>query len=332
MDSGKTHHHHPQMYYYTYGPHAPALRVSPGDTLVTTTVDALNIDETGREIPRQCRQTSPDTSFKEFNPLTGPYYVEGTEPGDVLVVHIRQILLTRDFVNGGAAFDGGGLAWGISAGLSLGPRTPTPESKAYSWRIDRDQGFGNLELPDSRVGRVKIPLQPHFGCIGVAPAWGQFISSITPAQNGGNMDCVETAAGTTVYLPVFVRGAYLFVGDVHAAQGDGELCGGGLDITAEVTLELDRIPAKRIEWPRMENEEWLMVAASARPLMDAFRLGQVELIRWLEQDYGYDPLDALHLITQVETTRVGNVVDPQFTVVAKFPKRYLPEGESPSHP
>jgi acetamidase/formamidase len=82
----------------------------------------------------------------------------------------------------------------------------------------------------------------------------------------------------------------------------------------------------------MENEEWLMVAASARPLMDAFRLGQVELIRWLEQDYGYDPLDALHLITQVGTTRVGNVVDPQFTVVAKFPKRYLPEGESPSHP
>ena len=138
------------------------------------------------------------------------------------------------------------------------------------------------------------------------------------------MDCVETAAGTTMYLLVFVRGANLFMGDVHVAQGDGELCGGGLDITAEVTLEFDRIPAKRIEWLRLKNEEYLMVAARARPLMDAFRLAQVELIRWLEQDYGYDPLNALHLITQVGITRVGNVVDPQFTVVPKFPKRYLP--------
>ena len=152
---------------------------------------------------------------------------------------------------------------------------------------------------------------------------------MTPGPHGGNMDCVETGPGTTLILPVFVRGAFLLFGDVHAAQGDGELCGGGLDITAEVTLEVDVRKGVGARWPRMENAEHLMVAASTRPLFDAYRLAQVELIRWLEQDYGYDPLDALHLITQVGATRVGNVVDPMFTVVAKFPKRYLPAGVSP---
>src|SRR5512134_360171 len=212
--------HVPAIYHYTFGAHAPAATLAPGDTLVTTTADAANRDEHGREIPRAQRALREDTSLAEVNPVVGPFLVQGAEPGDALILRLREIRLNRDFVDGGAGFDRGGLAWGMRSGLSL-ERPGLPElSRRYH-------------------GRVEIPLNPHFGCIGVAPQNGEVISTMTPGPHGGNMDCVETQAGTTLILPVFVRGAYLLFGDVHAAQGDGELCGGGLDITAEVTLEID---------------------------------------------------------------------------------------------
>jgi amidase len=316
--------HVPGVYHYTYGPHAPVETLDPGDTIVTTTVDAANRDEHGREIPRSARAVRDDTALAEVNPVVGPFFVRGAEPGDALAVHIEEIRLNRDFVDGRASYDRGGLGWGMSAGLSLS-RSDLPElASRYHWRIDSTRGTATLDLPGSRVGRVEIPMNPHFGCIGTAPQRGEVISTMTPGPHGGNMDCVETRAGTTVLLPVFARGAYLMFGDVHAAQGDGELCGGGLDITAEVTLRVELRKSWPIRWPRLENEQYLMVAASTLPLFDAYRLAQVDLINWLRDDYGYDPLDALHLITQVGVTRVGNVVDPLFTVVAKFPRQYLP--------
>lgn len=320
--------HVPGIYHYTFGPHNPVANLAPGDTLVTTTADAANRDEHGREIPPQLRALRQDTSLAEVNPVVGPFFVEGTEPGDLLILKLKEIRLNRDYVDGRAGFDRGGLAWGMGSGLSL-TRPDLPELlRSYRWSVDAARNTASLELPASRVGRVEIPLNPHFGCIGVAPQHGEVISTMTAGPHGGNMDCVETGAGTTLMLPVFVKGAYLLFGDVHAAQGDGELCGGGLDITAEVTVEVDLRRGINARWPRLENAQFLMVAASTKPLFDAYRLAQVELIRWLELDYGYDPLDALHLITQVGATRVGNVVDPMFTVVAKFPKRYLPAGAS----
>ena len=144
------------------------------------------------------------------------------------------------------------------------------------------------------------------------------------------MDCVETKVGTTLYLPVWVDGGYLFFGDVHALQGDGEVNGTALEMTADVTLTIDVVKKAEVnngagaEWPRLEDETHLMVAGSTRPLMDCVRLAQVELLRWLVEEYGFEREEVWQLMGQVGTMRIGNVVDPQYTVVAKFPKRYLP--------
>ena len=313
----------PSVVYYTFGPHPPLLHINPGDRIVVSTVDARNWDQAGEQIAASQRQTSPDTQFRDSNPQVGPFYVEGAEPGDTLVVRILGIDLNRDWGWSALSPGFGGLV--VESGISgpCGLNVPLPE-QFYRWELDRERMVGRLELPNSRLGTIEIPLHPFLGCVGVAPRYGQVIFSMAPAEHGGNMDSPETCVGTTVYLPVFVRGAYLLLGDVHAAQGDGETGGSALETTADVTLEVDVQKGKDIRWPRFENDDYIMATGSARPLIDAFRIAHVELIDWLVQDYGFDRLEALQVVTQVGTARIGNVVDPNYTIVAKFPKRYLP--------
>ena len=158
----------------------------------------------------------------------------------------------------------------------------------------------------------------------MAPRFGRVETALAPGEYGGNMDCVETRPGTTLYLPVWVTGAYLCFGDVHALQGDGEINGTALEVTAEVTLDIEVIKGRRAQWPRLENETHLMVAGSTRPLFDCVRLAHMELLAWLVDEYGFQREEAWQLMAQVVRLRIGNVVDPQFTVVAKFPKFCLP--------
>jgi acetamidase/formamidase len=264
------------------------------------------------------------TEVYTANPQTGPFYVEGAHPGDTLVVHIDDIRPNRSWAESRFVPGFGAFAPEDRTAGPTGMSDPLPE-RSFIWELDVDRGVGSLELPDSSAGRVEIPLHPFFGCIGTAPRFGEVISTITPAEHGGNMDCVDTGIGATVYLPVFVEGAYLMFGDVHAAQGDGESCGVGLETPADVEVTVDLMPGKAIRWPRIEDEQHIMVAASTRPLIDAYRIAHVELIRWLAADYGYDQWEAMQLVSQVSRARVGNVVDPRYTVVAKFPKAYLPE-------
>jgi amidase len=115
-----------------------------------------------------------------------------------------------------------------------------------------------------------------------------------------------------------------YFGDFHALQGDGEIVGSGLESTADVTLQFELIKGQRIRWPRIENDEYIMVAGSVRPLIDALRIAYVELIDWLVADYGFDKMDAYQVASQAGVVRVANVVDPNYTVIAKFPKRLLP--------
>ncbi len=138
------------------------------------------------------------------------------------------------------------------------------------------------------------------------------------------MDTSEACEGATVYLPIFHEGAYLYFGDVHALQGDGEITGSGIETSADVTLEIDLIKDYKIAWPRLENEKFIMVAGSIRPLLDAFRIAHVEMVKWLESDYGFDRWEALQLLSQLGSAQVANVVDPNYTVVARFPKKFLP--------
>ncbi len=312
----KTHHFKPKKYYYTYdAKHEPVLNLKPGDILVTTTVDAF-----GNKISRSDQLASEIIHLPKVNDQTGPFYVEGAEPGDTLVLHLLKVRPNRDYAVS-THLPNFGVLTGETYTAML--NKPLPE-KTFIWKLSLEKNVGILDLPNSKIGKVEIPLHPFLGTVGVAPNFGEAVISLTPAEHGGNMDCVETKEGATLYFPVFAEGGLFMLGDGHAAQGDGEICGTGLECPLEVTVKVDVIKGKSINWPRFEDDEYIMVAGSTRPVIDAFRSAQVELINWLVEDYGFERWDALQLISQVGVTRIGNVVDPKYTVVAKFPKRYLP--------
>lgn len=312
----RTHHFKPTKYYYTYdAKHEPVLKLKSGDILVTTTLDAFS-----NKISRKDQRASELVHLPKVNDQTGLFYVEGAEPGDTLVLHLLKVKPNRGYAVA-SHLPHFGVLTGETYTAMLAE--PLPE-KTYIWELNLKRNVAILNLPDSKIGEVEIPLHPFLGTVGVAPNFGEAVLSLTPAEHGGNMDCVETKAGTTLYFPVFVEGGLFMLGDGHAAQGDGEICGTGLECPMEVTVKVDVIKGKTISWPRFEDEEYIMVAGSTRPLIDAFKLAHVELINWLVGDYGLDRWDALQLVSQVGVTRVGNVVDPKYTVVAKFPKKYLP--------
>jgi len=318
---GKTHRLTPARYCLTYGPNEPAMCIQPGDSVIVNTVDAGGLDEHGRKVPASMLESRPDTELCPSNPLVGPIHVEDAGPLDTLVVEIRRIRLNRP--TAWSAFNPG---FGFFTGETPGRRmalTPDIQSRRFEWKLDLKRKAGALALKRSRVKRLTIPLDPFIGSIGVAPRYGRVETALTPGEYGGNMDCVETRQGTTLYLPVFVRGALLGFGDVHAAQGDGEICGVALETTAEVTLRLGLIKGRALDWPRLEDRAWLMTAGSARPLMDAFRLAHYEMVKWLVDEYGFEQSEAVQALSQVGRARVGNVCDPNYTVLAKFPKKHL---------
>jgi len=312
------HRYRPSKYYYLFGPQEPALTLRSGDTIVTITADAGGNDSKGNPIPPEMLQRSEDTKYNESNPLVGPFCVEGASVGDTLAVKIESITLNRSTAYSMILPNFGSLTE-EGPGKRLLLNEPLKEAR-YDWSIDLKRKAGLIELGGRRI---EIPLEPFIGSIGVAPRFGTYQMSLTPGEYGGNMDCPETREGTTLYLPVFVRGGYLSFGDIHAAQGDGEICGVALETTAEVKLGIGLQKGKAIDWPRLEDSNHIMVAGSARPLMDAFKIAHLELTKWLASDYGFSIPDAFHLLSQVGTCRIGNVVDTNYTVVAKFPKRYL---------
>ncbi len=316
------HRFEPKIYYHTYGPNEPAHHIAPGDIIVAPTVDAGGNDGDGNPIPDEMRQKAKGTVLSRSNPLTGPFYVDGAEPGDTLLVEIQRIDLKRGWAYS-SILPGFGSLTEEAPGRSLLLNEPLPRMR-YQWELDAEKGVGTVELPGSKVKKASIPLQPFIGSIGVAPRYGRVEMSLTPGEYGGNMDCVETREGATLHLPVFVEGGYLVFGDVHAAQGDGELCGVALETSSEITLKVDVLKGKTIDWPRIVDGDWIMTAGSGRPLMEAYKIAHVEMIKWLCDDYGFDKWDALQLLSQVGRCRVGNVVDPNYTVVAKYPKKHLP--------
>jgi amidase len=297
-----THTFEPTHYYTTLGPHAPILSIADGDTVSTTTVDAAGQDTTGAQI------TPPG------NPMTGPFFVGGAEPGDTLVVYLDHLAPNRD-----TGWTGSSLAPNVvdpSYAASL------PEHMRTIWRIDPKAGTAS-PLAEGRAGRLKIPLEPMLGCFGVAPNGHQAISTATSAQNGGNMDYRGFVAGTTVNFPVFEPGALFFLGDGHAAQGDGEIVGTGVEISFDVRFIVRLLKGKRISWPRGENHDFIFTVGNARPLDQALQHATTEMVRWLQGDYGFTGKDACLLLGQCVRYEVGNVFDPAYTMVCKLAKRYL---------
>jgi amidase len=298
------HRFQPDHYHVTIGPHEPVLRIADGDSVVTTTVDASGRDASGERI-------TPGG-----NPQTGPFFIEGAEEGDTLVVRFDDLLPNRD------------RGW---SGVAIAPnvvdpyyvwKLPKVESSA-EWEVDRERGTATLLVPETKLGRLTLPLAPMLGCFGVAPARGEAISTATSGRHGGNMDYRGFRTGVTVFFPVFVPGALLHVGDGHALQGDGEIVGTGIEISFDVQFTVNLRKGKRIGWPRAENADYLMTIGNARPLDEALQHATTEMIRWLQDDYGLDGPGANLLLGMCVEYEVGNVFDPAYTMVCKVRKEVL---------
>jgi acetamidase/formamidase len=288
----------------TFAVREPVLRIRPNTVLISKTNFGDYYTEGGGAFPGE----------------VGPIVVEGATTGDMLVVQILEVKPNYHLAASNVRPTFGGL----SADSRLRVLNDPIPSRRYLWRLDPARMTGTTELPNSRMKLVEIDLQPMLGRVAVAPRGSEAFGGLWPGDFGGNMDAPEVRPGTTVYLPIFHDGAYFYFGDGHARQGHGEVAGTGLETSMDVVLRIDLVKGKAIDWPRLEDDRYIMVAGSARPLMDAFRIAHVELVEWLEQDYGFDRWDAYALLGQVVESSIANVVDPAYTVVAKFPKRFLP--------
>lgn len=294
---------------YVFGVAPPVLRVKPGEVVETWTEDAFNgsVRKPGDE-----EQGPP-------NPQTGPFYIEGAEPGDTLVIHLIKIEPASDQGVGGIS-----PGFGALTGTTYSPTLDQPLPRRYwFFSLDRKAKIATFRANESSF-EVKIPLHPFLGCIGVAPAEGEARTTIVPEAFGGNMDAPEVRAGTTLYLPVNVPGALFYIGDGHAAQGEGEIAGTAIEVPMDVTFAVELVKGQRPAWPRLEDDSYIMVAASYRPLEDAFRIAYRELVDWLAADYGLAKFDAYELLSQVSETKVTQLVDPNYTVIAKVAKKFLP--------
>jgi acetamidase/formamidase len=309
----------PSEYAWTFGGAAPVARIRPGTILELWTEDCF----AGR-VRSSDDLVSVVCDFPFLNPQTGPFYVEGAEPGDTLAVHFVSIEPSRDWAASSTVPLFGALT---STHLTATLQEPLSE-RVWMWQLDRGARTCRFSALDSAY-TVDLPMDPMHGTVGVAPANLEVLSALTPAAHGGNMDTPEMRAGTTCYLGVNVEGALFSLGDGHARQGEGETCGVAVECAMDTVVIVDLVKNRPTPWPRLETDTHLMTAGSARPLEDAFRIAQVDLVDWIALDHGLSRLDAYQLVTQAVESPLANVCDVNYTSIAKIAKKWLPDRRGP---
>jgi len=289
--------------------------VKPGTVLELWTEDAFAGKVRGPD-----DLVSKVINFPFINPQTGPFNVEGAEPGDTLALHFVSIEPTRDWAASTTVPLFGSLT---QTRVTAGLHEPLPE---VVWIYEVDRKERTVTYHALRGDHTAtLPLDPMHGTVGVAPASFEARSSLVPDAHGGNMDTPEMRAGTTCYLGVNVTGALFSIGDGHCRQGEGETCGVAVEAAMDTVVIVDLLKGATTPWPRLENDDYIMSTGSARPLEDAFRISHSDLVLWLGTEFGMDVLDAYQLVTQISESPVANVVDPNYTFVSKLRKQYLPD-------
>jgi acetamidase/formamidase len=295
-------------FHYVYGPYAePALEVEPGAVVTVETHDAFE-----GKITSESDSPSALLNFPYLNPQSGPIAVRGAEKGDALAVRVLSIAPRGPQPVGTTCLipEFGGL---VGTGQTAMLNAPLPE-RVKKVRVDE----AGVHWSD----RITLPYEPFIGTIGTSPEI-EAISSLQPDSHGGNMDLPDVGPGAILYLPVNAPGALLYLGDCHAIQGDGELCGVALEIPATVEIQIDLIKGMTLAWPRLETEAMIMTIGSARPLEDAARIAYRELVRLVAAETGTDEEEAYMLLTMCGKVRLGNMVDPKYTVGASIARRYV---------
>jgi amidase len=302
----KRHDFTPTAFYRQFSAaNAPVLKIAPGDTVHTTTVDAGGTDEHGTK------------RVLGGNPETGPFYIESAWPGDTLVVHFNRIRLNRDYAISDDAIVGRALDPDMSVKMKDG-------GKSVRWHLDLQRGIATSEKPGDHLREFAVPVKPMLGCVATAPG---FASAPPPTGDsgryGGNMDFNEIVEGVTAYLPVNQPGALLYVGDGHAAQGDGELNGNALETSMEVEFTVNVLHNKRIRTPRVESDSQIMTVGLGGSLEDALQTAISGMSQWLEQDYGLTPSEIAQVLGTSSQLSISEVADRNAGVAAKLSKARL---------
>jgi amidase len=299
---------------YTFGGVAPVARIKPGTRIVSWTEDcydgAVTKDD---QIPSKVQLPGHD------NPQTGPFYVEGAEPGDTLAIRIEKLEPARDH-GISSSFPGFGALNATNRTALL--HSDLPET-VWFYEVDRARKVLRTRSKDGKQ-TWEVPLAPFLGCLGVSPAHGEARSTIVPDDFGGNMDCPEVRAGNTVYLGVQVPGALLSFGDGHLGMGDGEIIGTAVEGAMNVELTVDLIKKRETPWPRIENAEWMMSVGAGRPLEDAARIAFKDMVEWVRETTGLAEMDAYQFVSQTAQAPIVQIVDPNYTVLVKVAKSRLP--------
>jgi acetamidase/formamidase len=302
----RTHQFTPTKFYnYFSSKYEPVLHVLPGDTIETWSVDAAGIDASGK-------RRAPGG-----NPLTGPFFVDGAWPGDTLVVKLNRVRLTRDTAVSGDQIVPTALGPGYYRDLKFDERFSS------EWTLDRATGVARLTKPSEHLKNYTVPLKPMLGCIAVAPPQEMSFRSGYLGAWGGNMDFSQLVEGATVYLPVMHPGALLFLGDGHAAQGDGELTGDALETSMEFSVTVELVKNKTVPQPRAENAQFRMASGIANGLQEALQQATTNLSRWLADDYTLTPNEVAIVLGTAIQYQIAEVVDPLVHVVAKIDKKAL---------
>ena len=299
---------------WTFGGAPPLARIRPGSILEVFTEDCFagRVRSTSDLVSEVCE-------FPYLNPQTGPFYVEGAEPGDTIAVHFVSIEPARDWGASTTVPLFGALT---STHLTATLQAPLPE-RVWIWELDRERRVCRFNGADSDV-QVDLPMDPMHGTVGVAPANLEVRSALVPDAHGGNMDTPEMRAGVTCYLGVNVEGGLVSLGDGHARQGEGETCGVAVETAMDTVVIIDLIKGVPTPWPRLESDDYLMSTGSARPLEDAFRIAQLDLVQWVSASCGMSELDTYQLLSQAVESPLANVCDTNYTSIAKVRKAFLP--------
>ena len=298
--------HRPDKYRLTIGPHPPILTISSGQKVQVSVPDCDGIGPDGRQLPLDCFEQCQAGPTWIANPLAGPYYIEDANVDDSLTVQIDAIEIDRDFGRTGISAQQIAIPQGHFKCDTDDDHNVFIPCKEYRWEIDHQKKVARLALQHEKRASIEIPLNPSVGFIAVAPPYGQYCNGLGIGNFGGNLDIPAIGPGSRLSLPVFAQGACLYLGDLHAAQGDGEIIGGAIEVGGRVDFSVQVNKGKKIDWPRLVTDTDIGVIASGHSIDEAIHQAYAQLVLWLHEDYEFDRWDALNVVSQTGRARPGN--------------------------
>ena len=298
---------------YTFSATTPVLEISPGTKLCVVCPDSDNVQSDGTALPADRRQVR--SGYPQTNPVAGPINVRGAEPGDTLIVRIDAIHLDRATGQTGLAPANGLLSGDLL--LRDEPAGTQVPKHLFQWTIDTDANLARVSNPLSQQV-ISVPLDPFVGCIGVCPDRDEEIATLYSGTFGGNMDIPLLRPRTTLFLPVFHSGALLSMGDLHAAQGHGEIIGGAIETSGRIECTIDLGKGSAIEAPRMADVTHRSAVGVDSDLRNAIAKAYAHLLNWMVEDFEINRWDAYNLISQCGSIVMGNLLAPPYPVAARI--------------